>query len=148
MKQQVRKEIKARIKSSVPKNELRALIYNYSNSSEFKWHHKKEFCYHGTMYDIVSSERLLNGDIIFYCVTDSQETILFKNLGKHVNDLVNTNPKNTGATVLLSMFMGSLYPPIVNDYEPLFIEKEIISGFTLQVYNDRDPSVNIPPPKG
>jgi len=148
MKQQVRKEIKARIKRNVPKDELRALLYNNSNSTEFKWHHKKEFSYQGTMYDIVSSERLLNGDIVFYCVTDIQETILFKNLGKHVNDLVNSNPRNTGATVLLSMFLGSLYPPAVNAYEPVLTEKEIISGFTLEVYNDLHPSVNIPPPKG
>lgn len=86
---QVRKEIKKKIKASVPEDELHIVIVNES-SDELEWVREgKEFIYKGKMYDIVRSE-YKDGMIIYSCIDDVQESRLFQRL----DELVRKNMDN------------------------------------------------------
>lgn len=78
----IKKDIKRRIKKGVPEEELAHIIYKPSIKNQFEWKHKAEFRYNGTMYDIVRTEFVNDSTQIFHCVNDSQETVLFADLEK------------------------------------------------------------------
>jgi len=125
LQKQIRKEIKGRIKQQVPQEELVTLIQTSENAGEFSWIHSKEFRYKGTMYDIVSLEKVSETRFIYHCVTDHQETLLFKNLSKYVNNTMNANPANSKANNLLSSLFSSLYPPESINRKQIFVSEEI-----------------------
>ncbi len=92
----IKKDIKRRIKQGVPEGELAQIIYKPSNKNQFDWKHEAEFRYNGTMYDIVRRETLNDSTQIFYCVNDSQETILFQDLEKQLEEelMISLHSKN------------------------------------------------------
>lgn len=92
----IKKDIKRRIKQGVPEGELAQIIYKPSNKNQFEWKHKAEFRYNGTMYDIVRRETLNDSTQIFYCINDEQETVLFKDLEKQLEEelLISLHSKN------------------------------------------------------
>lgn len=147
LKNQVRKEIKGRIKAQVPENELVAIIFTPENADSFHWIHSREFRYNGTMYDIVSSKVLDKNITEYYCITDHQETLLFRNLGKYVNFSMNSNAANSRALNLLSLFLCSLY--YENDTSPiLYFSSSIIEWkFNTVYYESPFVGLNLPPPE-
>lgn len=147
LKQQIKKEIKARIKKSVPVEELTILILNEHNANDFKWIHEKEFRYHGTMYDIVSKDDTVNGMMVLHCITDVQETELFKNLGKYVTNTMNSNQRSTRTGTLLFNFLNSLYPPDNFEMQPILKAKKIVTSRYSFSCTIADVSVTYPPPK-
>ncbi len=80
---QIRKEIKKKIKASVPEDELYRIKVT-KNSTELEWvREDKEFIYDGKMYDIVRCES--SGDsITYFCINDTQEMMLFQKLDELV----------------------------------------------------------------
>ncbi|MGZ5242830.1 MAG: hypothetical protein ACXWEY_09150 [Bacteroidia bacterium] len=83
---QARREIKTRIKNSVPSYELHA-INATQNEAELHWHQEgKEFRLNGKMYDVVHVETK-DGQTIYHCVDDVDEARLFA----HLDDMVNEN---------------------------------------------------------
>ena len=78
----IKKEIKRRIKQGVPQEELAIIRYDNSTKNQFDWKDKTEFRYSGTMYDVVRTEIINDSTQIFYCVNDKQETLLFNDLEK------------------------------------------------------------------
>lgn len=89
----IKKEIKQRLKKGVPKNELHTFNFTNAeikNTNELEFINDHEFRYKGKMYDIVYQETL-NDTIIFQCVSDEQETILFTQLDKLVQQQSKSN---------------------------------------------------------
>lgn len=81
----VRKEVKSKLKSAVPLNELIVIQLKNSELNALTWvRANKEFIYKGKMYDVVSKS-IQTHSIRFVCITDTQEEALFK----HLDDLVN-----------------------------------------------------------
>lgn len=80
----IKKEIKTKIKQGVPKEELFTFIMNEHNEHEFEWEHSKEFEYNGMMYDVVYRTTLEDGSIKLECVSDVQESTLFKQLDQYL----------------------------------------------------------------
>lgn len=76
----IRKEIKTAIKQGVPKEELHLLTFTAANYQELEWHNHKEFRYRGVMYDIVRKTINHTTSVTFECVSDTDETELFKDL--------------------------------------------------------------------
>lgn len=79
----IRKEIKLRIKQSVPEEELILIALTQEEAASLQWLKSYEFRYGGGMYDIVRSHT--SGDSVYYmCVNDVQEEQLFANLHEQV----------------------------------------------------------------
>ncbi len=146
-KNKIRQEIKMKIKQQVPTDELVKIEYSSSNQSEFYWIHDREFRYKGTMYDIVSREKVSENLTILHCVTDHQETQLFKDLDTYVKNNMDSQKGSRQASSLYSNLMFSLFPP---SNQVCFNETEIKTNNWYH-YNDlyRSPliSINFPPPK-
>jgi hypothetical protein len=77
----IRKEIKQQIKQGVPENELITLRFALTDSTyqHLVWHKKNEFAYQGNMYDVVKRHSSKDS-VVFQCVDDKQERILFARL--------------------------------------------------------------------
>jgi hypothetical protein len=147
LQQQIKKEIKARIKQSVPSEELVTIAFRTKNSDEFKWIHSKEFSYHGTMFDIISIEVMKDGSKLLHCITDKQETVLFKNLRKYICNSMNTDPKNTKAGNMLWTLLGNLFPPAENIFLIITVEQDIILSPYLFSYLVPNLTIISPPPQ-
>lgn len=104
---EVRREIKARIKSSVPQSELTVIRIESGKENKLQWiKENKEFRYNGNMYDVVRKE-MAAGAVIYHCINDVQEKQLFNDLNEHVSNHMNDQPvneKNTIKTVTKDYF--------------------------------------------
>lgn len=92
----IREEIKNRIRYSLPEDQMTKWIFK-PGSDEFKkihWYEENEFRYRGKMYDVVRQENSINGEIIYYCINDSQEEALFKNLDQLVENEIDQQKQN------------------------------------------------------
>lgn len=143
----IRREIKQYIKQGVPENELALITVTPENENQLDWKHKKEFRYKGTMYDVVRKEIINKTTIIYHCVTDTQETVLFAHLDEMVSKNMDPkNDQNSPVKNLLKQLSIPYYPP-EKPYWSLFqIYTAIIYEYTF-LYSS--PSLNIisPPPK-
>jgi hypothetical protein len=94
---EVKQEIKSRIKAGVPEAELTVFKFNDQQISQLRWEDEHEFILDGQMYDIVKTH-YVEGGVIFHCLHDKQETALFKNLNKLVaNKLGSDQNRNNGS---------------------------------------------------
>lgn len=141
--QEVRQEIKSRIKAGVPESDLTVFKFDDQQQARLKWVDDHEFVLEGQMYDIV---RLQNeGDItVFYCLHDTQETALFKKLNHLVaNDLGNNqNRNNNKHQVTVNWFFaeaGSILPAF-------YPESEKVSTCYLLPSDDQFMRSESPPP--
>ena len=90
-KQAAQKNFKRKLKLTVPKGDLKTFQFSPKEASQLNWHKMNEFEYQESMYDIVYSDTLENGDFIFTCISDLQETILFEKLGQFVAQDLNSD---------------------------------------------------------
>ncbi|HMI02673.1 MAG TPA: hypothetical protein VK541_09340 [Pedobacter sp.] len=75
----IQEEIRNKLNSTGYKNKLHTISIDQRNQKDLEWSEDKEFLYHGTMYDVVK-QRKQGSTIIYYCVTDTEETELFETL--------------------------------------------------------------------
>lgn len=81
----IRKEIKQRIKNSIPANELFVFSFSEEEYRRLDWEKEdKEFHCANSMYDIVRKSADENGNITLYCINDFRESQLFVNLEEQV----------------------------------------------------------------
>ena len=90
----IKKEIKSRIKLAVPDSELQLIIVNESNIAQVKWFDKNEFLLDGNLYDVVRIENNKQGEPVYYCINDKQEMKLFTNLGKLIQNAFDGKTNN------------------------------------------------------
>ncbi len=94
----VRYEVKLTIKHSVPDDELVLISVKFNDKSKLTWFKPgKEFRYQGEMYDVVRKE-IKNGYIVYYCISDTKENNLFKNLDEHIQNYIAGNSKEQEKT--------------------------------------------------
>lgn len=77
---QIRKELKKEIKKNLPLGSLAKITITSDNKDQVFWEHESEFCYLGIMYDVVKKVETDTQETVYYCITDIQETKLFKKL--------------------------------------------------------------------
>jgi len=95
----------------VPENELQK--FNLSElSGKIKWTDgKREFSLNGKFYDVVKKEFTKDG-VVFYCIDDTQETALFKNLDSITEKQMekkNTNQKNNPVVYFFHCYQTTNY---------------------------------------
>ncbi len=141
----VRSEIKTRIKESVPADQLILIVVSQREKDKLQWMHDREFCYGGSMYDIV--HQYSRNDTVFYsCVNDKQEELLFSHLDLHVAAQSNLEgtPQKAAAP-----FQG-----ITKEYVPLSRILELVTFNEVLMRITPDPNatsyaedVPTPPPR-
>jgi hypothetical protein len=120
--QEARREIKRRIKNSVPQNELTIIRISSQNVHKMQWVKEgREFMYANGLYDVVRVEAEGN-EMVYHCINDIQEKQLFTDLDEHVRKHMDDS----------SGERKSPHKSIAKDYfvedhaVPLFISYEII----------------------
>ena len=88
---EARKEIKRRIKNSVPQNELTIIRIGDHNRHEMQWvEDGREFMFNNSLFDVVRVET--QGDeLVYHCINDTQEKELFAELEEHVSKQMDAN---------------------------------------------------------
>jgi hypothetical protein len=89
----IKKEIKRKIKRSVPQSELTVFTFSKGESEDLIWIENHEFRLDGKMYDVVRKETK-NNSITYHCINDTQEEVLFTNLDRHTKQF--TDIQNSG----------------------------------------------------
>lgn len=85
----IRKEIKKEIKNGVAESDLTTFTVSQLLNGKLEWIKPgKEFRLKGNMYDIVRSETE-NGNYVYKCINDTQETELFAELDSLVEKRMN-----------------------------------------------------------
>jgi len=144
---QVRKEIKEQIRQGVPEGELAVITVTPETETLLEWEHSKEFKYKGMMYDIVRKVIIDESTIVYYCVSDTQETELFASLDELIKK--NMNRKNDGNNPAKDLFklLSHVYSqPEKHDYAVF----ETTTAFTCeypQHYSSPVLAITSPPPK-
>ncbi len=145
--QEIRSEIKSRVKQGVPEEELVVLtIPNAllkSSGDRFRWIHEREFIYHGQLYDIVKRVPG-NESTTFHCISDEEETRLFKNLDHMVNREMGRDKTRSGKTqVVLHLFVPAQAGDMrmFSSYPVIAICPYTFSSITCHLQCD------LPPPK-
>ncbi len=89
----VRKEIKTRLKSQIPMNELHRFEFTQQEFDALQWIKKnKEFKRKHNMFDVVKKTK--NNDTIeLWCINDTEEETLFAQLDELVKNQLTTNQK-------------------------------------------------------
>lgn len=81
----IKKEVKLVLKSGVPKDERVIFSFSEDEVGSLIWVKKNEFVYKDSFFDVI--ERSENqGQTVLECISDKQETVLFKNLASIVDN--------------------------------------------------------------
>jgi hypothetical protein len=98
----IRHEIKQQIKQGIPEKELVRITITPELAEKLVWLKDNEFRYHGRMYDVVKKVEDSNHTVVYFCISDNQETELFA----HLDDLVkkNMDPEKRPNAPLKNMF--------------------------------------------
>ncbi len=75
----INNEIKHELKHAVPENQLTQFHFTNHEIHQLKWVKSHEFILNGHYYDVLKKEKTKNG-FFFHCISDDQETTLFKQL--------------------------------------------------------------------
>lgn len=140
----IKSEIKAIMKSNIPKDKIEIVVVP-KNSKAYKRIHSKEFRFHGNMYDIIK-EDIKADSLHFICINDMKEQELMQDFSRiyfgSENGIVSTG--YTGKilnTVFLPMFVTNLNNNDIKNY--LIIKYNNYSENCINAYIE----VDLPPPK-
>lgn len=141
-----RHEIKQQIKKQVPAGELAVIIQTQENKDLFDWIEDHEFRFQGTMYDVVRQEKDSSGAIIYYCITDHQETQLFAQLDEWVQKCMSSDPGTDGVQSLLKLLAG-VY--LLSENEPICIKvmANLLQAYKPDPYSSHTLEITVPPPR-
>jgi len=115
-----------------------------SGNIDFQWMHKKEFRYHGKMYDIV--ERAETKDsIYFYVYCDDTEDLLVSNFNRHFDDDKKNKKQNSPASNI-KIPVSDLFCNSQNGF-PLLKYRNYFPPFIESSYSFTELEVPTPPPK-
>lgn len=142
--QQVRHEIKQKIKAGVPDSDLHLIKIPHelekTRNSIFKKIHSKEFRYQGKMYDIVRFEQYTD-ETWYYCIADEEEEELFAQLDELVTKEMNGKKKLQVPTNILNLYYGS-----IEVFElPALSKKSLAIGYSFGIKTWSNPPLLEPP---
>lgn len=75
----IQKEVKHAIKHAVPESQLIRFHFTFHETQQLKWVKSHEFVLNGHYFDVIHKAKDKNG-YFFKCISDDQETTLFKQL--------------------------------------------------------------------
>lgn len=75
----INKQIKHELKHAVPEDKLIQFHFTHHEINQLKWVKSHEFILNGHYYDVLKKIKKADG-FFFRCISDDQETVLFKQL--------------------------------------------------------------------
>jgi hypothetical protein len=149
VKSNIRSSIKQKIKEGVPASELTILRFSSqeveAGTAGIEWIEGHEFRYHKAMYDVVRTEKD-GGDLVYYCINDTQEESLFARLGALVNATTahDKNCQQKTHHLLQLIIHEAIQDAVLVNQEPSSFDIHRISlqEFTQQTYIE----IPTPPP--
>ena len=142
----IRKEIKAQLKKSIPREQLHQIIVKDNESDKLEWEERgKEFRYMGELYDVVFSEKKA-GAVYYFCLKDKEETSLFASLNLLVKKQQEGNgnlSKNPVKVFFAVCWFASEASVVFRSTEHQLQHQEWVAPFHIQQFLS-SPS---PPPK-
>ncbi|MFA6402757.1 MAG: hypothetical protein WCX31_14230 [Salinivirgaceae bacterium] len=143
---QIRKEIKRQIKENLDSQELAIIRVTTENQNQLHWEHAKEFQYGGIMYDVVKKVVIDNLTTVYYCITDTQETILFDKLDILVNKSMDAKSDGNHPLKNLLKFLSNLYSLVNNKWSFYLNGVALFTGY-IEAFNEPLLDSIFPPPK-
>jgi len=145
---QVKKAIKKEIKNKLKDEELIPLTFKKSELHKVEFEDGgKEIVYNDEMYDIVKQSETQD-KITYYCINDSKEKELFRNLDDHINIHIKSNKpiKNNGAKKLSDNVVKIYF---LNKISFSFFEdSSVFERFNpINLYSSYIQSASSPPPE-
>ncbi|MBK7407270.1 MAG: hypothetical protein IPL49_18650 [Saprospirales bacterium] len=144
---QAKTEIKQRIKQRVPEAALSLIVLCTDDLDQLQWKDAHEFWYQGQLYDIVRSTQQ-DQTITFHCISDVQETRLFKNLGYWVERHQEDRDKGTFSVKLIRQMFTMLSPPQVIPVLALTGRRQNTPSIYSDPFHSWIVDTPSPPPKG
>ena len=91
----IRREIKQHIRSGVPDAELKCITLQNAEFLKLEHEGTNEFRYKDYWYDVVFTRKLDANTTIYYCIKDSEETELYAELYKRMQDSKRSKKQRT-----------------------------------------------------
>ena len=142
---EIRREVKTRIKSGVPEDQITVLRFDTRVKNNLRWIEDHEFFYNDHMYDVVKTTR--DGHFVnYHCLPDTLETKLFKNLNRTVASEMNRDKSKSGQSNFLPVnwYFSDLQSV---QFVEAYTSNEISSPYRFAVISDTN-TPDRPPPKG
>lgn len=140
----IKSEIKALMKSNIPKDKIEYIAVP-KNSRYYTRIHSKEFRYYGKMYDIISES--IEGDSIYFkCINDEKEEQLMKSIsqlyfGTEDGLVSHRYAGNFLKISFIPIFEQKIFSNYIIEFSNLnycVVQENCLTGFT---------TVALPPPK-
>lgn len=106
----IRREIKQRIKESVPDDQLHVLVFSANEMKQLVWHKPTEFQFNGHLYDIISRRATKTGWEL-HCINDIQETHLMANLSAATADNMSKSAPHSPLKRILKVIQTTYTAP-------------------------------------
>lgn len=122
-KRAIHKAIKLKLKQGVPEDQLIDFVFNDQEIKQLIWKKKNEFVYKDQFYDIVRTRKSADGKTHFSCVSDNQETELFKQMNQYITknlaDPDSDNPVSSLFEIVQTPFILPNQPSIFEKNRPI-----------------------------
>ena len=145
---EARKEIKFKIKLGIPDRELTAIEFKKSDLQNIHWvKENKEFYYGNKLFDVVKKDEKVSS-VVFYCIDDKQEQVLFSSLDEQVNTFITSHkPKSKSSSKKLNEHVVKIY--FSNSFDFKFITSTNLVNYSISAknYSSDFPEINSPPPE-
>ena len=141
MQQQVKQEIKQRIKNSPPPEALTAFLFSEVEYKNIDWLEENEFRLDGEMYDVARKKVDGKGNVILYVINDKKEKKLFIDLEEQAKE--NAQNSEEDAQETLNLFSNPIRKPIYFIPEKLILSPLKSQSSLLSFVREILP----PPPK-
>ncbi len=142
----VRKEIVGKIKAGIADENLTAISINSTNEHLLNWKDKEEFSFNGEMFDVVNTESFSNGNKIYHCLTDNQESKLIKEFQKN-SEKKRKNKNNRNSADKVVKYFEPINPLPQKDSGLYSIENKISFFKYSENYASLALEISSPPPK-
>ncbi len=144
----IRHEITQQIKQGIPTGKLFKITITADNEHLLCWKKDKEFSYEGILYDVVKEIISNETTIEYYCLTDTQETLLFSKLDDQLKkNSEHSKNSNKPLSAVIKLLTNLYYHPLKNSIPNLLSR----SGFTrcelTNTYISPFLAISSPPPK-
>jgi len=141
----LRCEIKQAIKLGVPDSNLIDIVITKSNEYQLEWIEGHEFRYKGMMYDVVRSDKT-DSTIVYHCINDEQESLLFEDLDELVQKATQNNNKSEDRSFGSYSWLHQMLQN-ANSILTFYHDTDQSFGiFIYQKYSDPGSSICAPPP--
>jgi len=140
----INKQIKHELKHAVPENQLIQFHFTQHEISQLKWLKSHEFTLNGHYYDVLKKVKTKDG-YFFHCISDEQETTLFKQLRSMTSFNISHSGKDQPVHVWFKFLSEPMEPIQVSNhsFQPIikteFLQKKYIRNFSNGVLSKEDP---------